>query len=132
MFIYWHLDLNKSGWVCEGINVVAGWDQCGGIKNTRERVHSCNVCDKAFKYLRTPKQHIICQHSGHVFVCKGCGKKFKTKNSFKGQKKPFGFKPHHIKRFCNFSIWGKGGGEEKDGSVQLQEEADILYQLQWK
>ena len=34
-----------------------------------------------------PKQHTIWQHSGHVFVCKLCGKKFKTNNSIKRHKK---------------------------------------------
>ena len=33
-----------------------------------------------------------------------------------------GFKHHHRKSFCSFSMWGNGGGEEMDGSVQLQEE----------
>ena len=47
----------------------------------------CNVCDKAFK----PNQHIIWQLSGYGFVCKGCGQKFKTNNSFNRQKKTFGF-----------------------------------------
>ena len=59
----------------------------------RERVHPCNVCDKAFKSLQTPNQHTIWQHSG----CKH----------------------HHRKSFGNFSIWGQGGGEEMNGSVQL-------------
>ena len=56
------------------------------------------------------------------FVFKGCGKKFKTNNHINRHKKRFGFKLHLRKSFCNFSMWGKGGGEEKDGSVQLQEE----------
>ena len=43
-----------------------------------ERVQYCNFCDKAFKSLRTPNHHTIWQHSGYVFVYKGCGKKFKT------------------------------------------------------
>ena len=29
----------------------------------------------------TSNQHAIWQHSGHAFVCKGCGMKFKTNNS---------------------------------------------------
>ena len=88
----------------------------------RERVHPCIACDKVFKSLGTPDQHIIWQHSGHVIVCKDWCKKFKTNNSANRQKKLFGFKPNHRKSFCNFSMWGKGGGEEKDGYLQLQEE----------
>ena len=88
----------------------------------RERVHQCNVCDRAFQSLQTPNQHTIWEHSGHMFFCKGCGKKFKTNNSINRRKMVFGCKPHHRKRFCNSFMWDKGGGEEKDGSVQLQEE----------
>ena len=72
--------------------------------------------------MQTPNQHIIWQHSSHMFVCKGCGKKLKTNNSINRSKKLFHFKLHHRKSFCNFSMWGKGEGEEKDVSVQLQEE----------
>ena len=81
---------------------------------------------KAFKSLQTPNQHIFWQHSGPVFVCNGCGKKFKTNNS----KKLCHFKPHQRKSFCNFSMWGNGGGEEKDKSVQLQEEGRHPLQSQ--
>ena len=49
--------------------------------HARESVHRCNVCNKAFKSLPTPNQHTCWQHIGHVFVCKGCGKKFKTNTS---------------------------------------------------
>ena len=37
-------------------------------KREREKVHPCNVCDKAFKSLSTHNQHKIWQYSGHVFV----------------------------------------------------------------
>ena len=67
----------------------------------REEVHPCNVCDKAFKYMQMPNQHTIWQHSGHVFVFKGCGEKFKTNNSINRHKKLFACKPHHRKSFCN-------------------------------
>ena len=44
------------GQVCEGIHVVAGWDLCGGDNTQeRERVHPCNVCNKAFKSLTITK-----------------------------------------------------------------------------
>ena len=33
----WHLDLKKSRAVCEGICVVARWDQRGRIRHMRER-----------------------------------------------------------------------------------------------
>ena len=92
------------------------------FKKHMKRFHPCNVGEKASKSLQTPNQHIIWQHSGHVFVCKGCGKKFKTNNSINRRKKLFHFKAHHRKSFCNFSMWGKGRGEEKDGTVQFQEE----------
>ena len=75
----------------------------GDKAQERERVHPCNVCDKAFKSLPTPNQHKIWQHSGHVFVCKGCGKKFKTNNSINSHKKLVFGKPHHMKSFCNFA-----------------------------
>ena len=65
------------------------------------------------------EQHIIWQNSGHVFVCKSCGKKFKTNNSINKQKKLYGFKLHLKKSFCNLSMWGKKGGQEKDSSAQL-------------
>ena len=36
--ICWHLDIKKfQGPVCEEIQVVAGWDQCGGTNHTRGR-----------------------------------------------------------------------------------------------
>ena len=54
----------------------------GGDKTQeRERVHPCNVCNKAFKSLQMPSEHKIWQHSGHVYACKGCGKKFNPNNS---------------------------------------------------
>ena len=37
----------------------------------RERVHPCNICDKAFKSMQLLSQHKVWQHSGNVFVCKG-------------------------------------------------------------
>ena len=37
--------------------------------------------------LPTPNQHKSWQHSSHVFVCKGCGNKFKTNNSINRHKK---------------------------------------------
>ena len=95
-----------------------------------KRFHPCNVYEKAVKSLQTPNQHIIWQQSGHVFVSKGCGKKFKTNNRFNRPKKLIHFKPNHRESFCNFSMWGKGGGEEKDGSVQLKEEGRHFLQSQ--
>ena len=84
---------------------VAGWDQCGGTNHKREREGSplhCNVCDKAFKSLQMPSRHQIWQHSGNVFVCKGCCKKFNPNNSIN----------RHNKFVCGkifgyFSMWGK-------------------------
>ena len=57
----------------------------------RERVHPCNIYDRAFKSLQGPNHHIIWQHSGHMFVFKGCGKKFKTNNRINRHKKLFWF-----------------------------------------
>ena len=85
--------------------------------------NTCNVCDKAFKSLQMPKEHTVLHHSGHVFVYKGCGKKFKTNNSTNRHQKFFGSKPHHKKSFYNLSMWGKGEREEKAGSAQLKEES---------
>ena len=59
----------------------------GGGQSTQER----EVCDKAFKPLRMPNQNIIWQHSGHVVVCKICGKKFKTCKSINRYNKIFLF-----------------------------------------
>ena len=78
----------------------------GDKAQERERVHPCNVCDKAFKPWPTPDQHKMWKQSGHVFVCKACGKKFKTKNIINRHKKFVCGKPYHIKSFSKFSIWG--------------------------
>ena len=105
----------------------------GGKAHKRQRAHHYNVCDNAFKSLLTPNQHIIWQDSGHVLVCKGCGKKFKTHNNINKHKKIFGFKPHHRKSFCNFSIWGKGGGEMKRTVLSgSRKRSDIFHHLKWK
>ena len=103
------------------------------MEHTSTKHKLCNVCDKALKSLPTLHQHMIWQHIGHVFVCKVCGK---TNNSIKRHKKFVCGKPRHRKSFCNFSMWSKDhhrgddlqserdgkGGEEDDGSGQLQEE----------
>ena len=100
----------------DGINV-------GDEAHKKERVHPCNVCDKAVKSLQRTNQHTIWQHSGQMFAWKGCGKKFKTNNSINRTKKLFGCKPHHRKSVCNFDMWGKGvKREKKDCFVQLKEE----------
>ena len=57
--------------------------------------------------LQMPSQHKIWQHSGHVFACKGCGKKFNPNNSINRHKKLVWGKTHHRKSFCHFSMWGK-------------------------
>ena len=108
----------------------------GDKAQERKRVHPCNVCDKAFKSLPMTSQHSIWQHCSHVFACKGCGKKFNPNNSINRHNNLVFGKPHHGKSFCHISMWGKdhhredhsqsehvgGGGEEEDGSGQLQEE----------
>ena len=68
----------------------------------RERVHPCNVCDKAFKSLQ-----MLSQHSGNVFSFKGCGKKFNPNNSINRHNKLVCDNPHNKKSFCHFSILGK-------------------------
>ena len=66
---------------------------------------------------------LICwQRSGHVFVWKGCGKKFKTNNSINRQKKFFLLQASPQKKLSQLLHVGQRGREEKDGSVQLQEE----------
>ena len=89
------------------------------FKKHMKRVHPFNVCEKAFKSLQTPNQNIIWQHSSYVFVCRGCCKKFKTNNSINTPRKLIHFKPHYRKSFCNFSMWGKGGGRRGKGRVCL-------------
>ena len=105
VLICWHLDLKMSSTGLWGNSCCCCMGSVWGDKaHKRERAHPCNLCDKAFKYFETPKQHTVWQHSGHVFVCKGCGKKSKTNNIDNRQKKSFGFRPHHRKSFCNFSM----------------------------
>ena len=53
----------------------------------RERVHPCNVCDKASKSLSLPYQHKVWQHRGHAFDCKGCCKKFNPNHRINKHKK---------------------------------------------
>ena len=89
-----------QGRVCEGIMLLL-YGISVGRQSTRDRVLPCIVCDKAFKSLPTPNQQKLWQHSGNLFVCKGCGKKFKTNNR---HKKLVCGKPHHRKSFCNFSM----------------------------
>ena len=79
----------------------------GQCTRERERVHPCNVCDKAFKSLQMLSQHKIWQHSGNVFACKGCGKKFNPNNSINRHNKLVCGKTHHRKSFCHFSMRGK-------------------------
>ena len=73
----------------------------GDKAQERDRVLPCIVCDKAFKSLPTRNQQKLWQHSGNLFVCKSCGKKFKPNNRYK---KLVCGKPHHRKSFCNFSM----------------------------
>ena len=100
------------------------------VQRTRERekegVHPYNMFYKAVTSLPSPNQHKTWQHIGHMFLCKGCGKKFKTNR----HKKLVCGRPRHRKRFFNFSMWGNdhcqgdhpqskhdlGGGEEQNGS----------------
>ena len=63
----------------------------GEEKASRERQRQTGftsvITDKDFKYLPMHNQHIIWQHFGHVFVCKGCGKEFHTNISIHRHKK---------------------------------------------
>ena len=90
----------KGGFVREFMLLLDGIPVGEQSTRERERVRPCNVCDKAFKYLPTPNQHKIWQHIGHVFVCKGCGKKFQINNSINRHKKFVCGKPHHMKSFA--------------------------------
>ena len=93
-----------------------------------------------------PSQHKIWQHSGHVFACKGCGKKFNRNNSINRYKKLVNGKPHHRQVFAtspcgasttiekiilNLNVWGE---EERKRTVlaSFRKRADILYPLKWK
>ena len=67
----------KGRFVREIMLLLDGISVGGQSTRERERVHPCNVCDKAFKSLQMPSKYRIWQHSGHVFACKGCDKKFK-------------------------------------------------------
>ena len=108
----------------------------------RERVHFCNVCDKALKSLQVPSQHIIWLHSdqwpvasGHLFACNGCCKKFNPINSINKDNKLVRGKPPTGRVFVTSSCGARnnieeiilnlnlrGVGEEEDGSGQFQEE----------
>ena len=119
-----------------------------GGQTTREgeRVHPCNVCDKAFKSLQMPSQHKIWRHSANVFACKGCGKKFHPNNSINRHNRLVCGKPHHRKSFCHFSMWARTtieeiilnlnvrGEEERKRTVlaSSRKRAGILYPLKWK
>ena len=62
-------------------------------KHKGESVHPCSVCVKSFKSLPILSQHTSRQHRGHVFVCEGCGKTFKTDASLNRHKKLVCSKP---------------------------------------
>ena len=98
----------------------------GKITREREGVHPYNLCDKAFKSLQMPRQHKIWQHSGDVFACKGCGKKFNPNNSFNRHNKLVCGKPH-----LNLNMWGE---EERKRTVlaSSRKRADIIYPLKWQ
>ena len=85
----------------------------------REGVHPCIVCDKAFKSLQMANQHTNWPHSGQAFVCKGCGKKFKTNNSINRHKHFLVASLTTERAIVTFPC---GAKEENEGSVQLQEE----------
>ena len=55
-----------------------------------------------------------------MFVCKGWYNKFKI-NTVSTDKKDFRFLASQQEESFNLSMWSKGGGEEKGGSVQLKE-----------
>ena len=109
----------------------------GDKAQERERVHPCNVCDKAFKSLQMPSQHKIWYHSGKVFAFKGCGKKFNPNNSINRHDMLVWGKPHHRARttieeiILNLNVWGV---EEKKRTVLTRswKRADMLYPLKWK
>ena len=91
-------------------------------------------------------QHKIWQHSGKVFACKDCGKKFNPNNSIDRHNKLVCAKPHHRRVFAtspcgarttiediilNLNVWGE---EERKRTVlaSFKKRADILYSLKWK
>ena len=47
------------------IMLLLGGSVWGDKAQERERVHPCNVCEKAFKSLQMPRHHKLGQHSGH-------------------------------------------------------------------
>ena len=77
-------------------------------KHRGERVHPCSICEKCFKSLPMLNQHKSRHHGGHVSVCEGCGKRFKTNDSLKRHKMLVCGKPRHRKNFNELSKWGKG------------------------
>ena len=83
-----HLLAPGAGRVCEGIHVVAEWDQCGGTKYKRERRFTPVISETRLLSL--------CQHLPSTkFVSTG-----NPNNIINRQK------THHRKRFCNFPMWG--------------------------
>ena len=89
----------------DGISAVLG-DKA----QERERIHPCNVCDKAFMSMQMLSQHKMLQQS--VFTCKGCGKNFNPNISINRHNKLVCGKTHHRKRFFHFSEWGKDNNLE--------------------
>ena len=78
MFVCWHLDLLVSRVGLWG-NSCYCWMRLvlADKAQDRERAYTC---DQALKCLPTLNLLKSWQHSGHVFVCKGCGNKFNPKN----------------------------------------------------
>ena len=91
----------KGGFVRELMLLLDGISVGGQSQREKERFFSC----KEFMSLPTPNQHKLWQHSGHVFVCKDCGIKFKINNSINRLLKLVCGKPNRRKSFFNFSMW---------------------------
>ena len=83
-------------------------------------------------------RELMLLHSGHMFVCKGCGKKIQTNNIINRLKKLVCGKPHHRESFANFSIGARTTideiilknvrvGEERKFLTRSRKRAEILH-----
>ena len=114
-----------------GNHVVAGLDQCGGTKHKRERGFTPEM--SLTKHSSLCKCLASTEFGSTVAVCLPA--RFVTKSSTPTAASidtiSFFVASLTIGRVFATSTCG-GGGKEEDGSGQLQEDADILYPLNWK
>ena len=123
VLICWHLDLKMSRAVCEGIHVVAGWDQCGRTKHMREKgftpVMSVTRLSSLCKRLTST------QFGSTVAMCLSARVVGRSSRPTTASTDTRSFLVECLttgRVFATSLCRARGGEEEKDCSVQLQEE----------